>query len=91
VVVANDAGSFNGSNNKFTGYSYSTNGGASFTDGGSLPTSAIGDAGDPTLARNETTGHFSPLGFDLPGRFKCFIRRQRRHLVGAGQRDARRG
>lgn len=66
VIGFNDAGSYNGSNNQFTGWSYSTNGGASFTDGGTLPTDAsIGDAGDPVLARNETTGriYLSTLGF----------------------------
>ncbi len=69
VIVFNDAGSYNGANNQFTGYSYSTDGGATFTDGGTLPVSAVGDAGDPVLARNETTGriYFSTLGFSGAG------------------------
>jgi hypothetical protein len=41
VVAFNDSGSFSGApNNKFTGWSRSTTGGATFTDGGALPTSA---------------------------------------------------
>src|SRR5262249_46273528 len=50
VVGFNDAGSNSGGTNKFTGWSYSTDGGATFTDGGTLPTSAVGDAGDPVMA-----------------------------------------
>ncbi len=42
--------------NKFTGYSRSTNGGASFSDMGTLPTATGGDVGDPVLARSDTTG-----------------------------------
>jgi len=69
VIGFNDAGSYNGSNSQFTGFSYSTNGGATFIDGGTLPTSTTGDAGDPVLARNETTGriYLSTLGFNSPG------------------------
>jgi photosystem II stability/assembly factor-like uncharacterized protein len=74
VIAFNDAGSYTGSNNQFTGWSYSTNGGVSFTDGGTLPVSTIGDAGDPVLARNETTGriYFSTLGFNSPGTIQMF-------------------
>jgi len=65
VVAYNDSGSNAGGTNKFTGFSRSTDGGNTFTDGGSLPTNAGGDAGDPVLARNETTGriYFTTLGF----------------------------
>ncbi len=65
VVGFNDAGSFQAGTNHFTGYARSTDGGATFTDGGSLPNSTNGDAGDPVLARNTTTGriYFSTLGF----------------------------
>ncbi len=68
VVAFNDAGSFNG-NNHFTGWSYSVDGGLTFSDGGTLPASVVGDAGDPVLARNQTTGriYLSTLGFNLPG------------------------
>jgi hypothetical protein len=68
VIGFNDAGSNAGGANKFTGWSRSTDGGATFTDGGSLPTTAGGDAGDPILARNNTTGriYFSTLGFTAP-------------------------
>ncbi|MBE0570826.1 MAG: hypothetical protein IH618_04705, partial [Ignavibacteriaceae bacterium] len=66
LIGFNDSGSNNGAS-KFTGFSYSLNGGVSFTDGGTLPTNAGGDAGDPVFARNETTGriYFSTLGFNV--------------------------
>jgi hypothetical protein len=41
---------------QFTGYSVSTDGGASFTDKGRLPASSTGDAGDPVLARDNVSG-----------------------------------
>ena len=68
LIGFNDSGSNAGGTNKFTGYSRSTDGGATFTDGGTLPTNAGGDAGDPVLARNETTGriYFTTLGFSVP-------------------------
>ena len=67
VVGFNDSGSNAGGTNKFTGFAYSTDGGASFTDGGALTTNPGGDAGDPVLARNQTTGRifFSTLGFNV--------------------------
>src|SRR5262245_57604247 len=65
VVGFNDSGSNSGGTNKFTGFARSTDGGATFTDGGTLPTNPGGDAGDPVLARNNTTGriYFATLGF----------------------------
>jgi hypothetical protein len=65
VVGFNDSGSFTGGSNKFTGFARSTGGGATFVDGGTLPTNPGGDAGDPVMARNNTTGriYFSTLGF----------------------------
>lgn len=67
VLGFNDSGSFGTGGNKFTGFAYSTDGGATFTDGGTLPTNTGGDAGDPVLARNESTGriYFSTLGFSV--------------------------
>src|SRR5499426_3335708 len=67
VVGFNDSGSNSGGTNKFTGFARSTNGGATFTDGGTLPTNPGGDAGDPVLARNNTTGriYFATLGFSV--------------------------
>ena len=63
--VFNDSGSDLNSSNHFTGYARSTDGGATFTDLGTLPTSAAGDAGDPVLARDNVSGriYFSTLGF----------------------------
>jgi hypothetical protein len=55
----NDSGSFvppAAANSKFTGFSSSTNGGEIWTDNGTLPTNATGDAGDPVLARSSGTG-----------------------------------
>src|SRR5215475_8169580 len=67
VVGFNDSGSNSGGTNKFTGFARSTNGGATFTDGGTLPTNPGGDAGDPVLARYNTTGriYFATLGFSV--------------------------
>lgn len=70
VVGFNDSGSFGPpTNNKFTGYSRSTDYGGSFTDLGTLPNSTNGDAGDPVLARHEATGaiYFSTLQFSGSG------------------------
>ena len=69
VVGFNDSGSNSGGTNKFTGWAYSTDGGTTFTDGGTLPTNAVGDAGDPVLARDNATGriYFSTLGFSGAG------------------------
>ncbi len=74
LIGFNDSGSFTGGANKFTGYSYSTDGGTSFIDGGTLPTSSVGDVGDPVIARNETTGriYFSTLGFSGSGTIQVF-------------------
>src|SRR5262249_39188511 len=66
----NDSGSFvSPSGNKFTGFSQSTNGGATWTDKGTLPTNPNGDAGDPVLARSSPTGtiFFSTLQFSGSG------------------------
>jgi hypothetical protein len=72
VVGFNDSGSFI-STTQFTGYSVSTNGGASFTDMGRLPLSPNGDVGDPVLARDTTSGtiYFSTLMFFGSG-MQCF-------------------
>jgi hypothetical protein len=74
VLAYNDSGSNAGGTNKFTGFSYSTDGGVTFTDGGTLPTNPVGDAGDPVLARNNTTGriYFATLGFSSPGNLQVF-------------------
>ena len=40
-----------------TSYAYSTDGGKTFTDAGSLPESDDGDGSDPILAVNRTNGH----------------------------------
>jgi hypothetical protein len=69
VVGFNDSGSNAGGSNKFTGFARSTNGGATFTDGGTLPNHPNGDAGDPVLARNNATGriYFATLQFSGSG------------------------
>ena len=62
IAGFNDSGSFLGANH-FTGWAYSTDGGQTWTDPGILPGSD--DAGDPVLARDDTTGriYFSNLSF----------------------------
>jgi hypothetical protein len=65
VVGFNDSGSFALGTNQFTGFAFSTDGGNTFTDGGALPISAFGDAGDPVMAINTTTNrvYYSTLQF----------------------------
>jgi hypothetical protein len=65
----NDSGSFLGGASKFTGYSISTDGGKTFKDMGVLPTNPNGDVGDPSLARDNTTGriYFATLQFSGSG------------------------
>src|SRR5215471_7169137 len=67
VVGFNDSGSVvpPPPTNHFTGYSLSTDGGLTFTDKGRLPASVNGDAGDPVLARDTSSGtiYFSTLTF----------------------------
>src|SRR5215475_9903013 len=74
VVGFNDSGSNAGGSNKFTGFARSTNGGATFTDGGTLPTNPNWDAGDPVMARNETTGriYYATLEFSGTGGIRVF-------------------
>ncbi|MBM3524394.1 MAG: exo-alpha-sialidase, partial [Alphaproteobacteria bacterium] len=65
LVAYDDSGSFTIVNDKFVGWSRSTNGGLSFTDMGSLPTNSGGDAGDPRFARSASTGtvFLTTIGF----------------------------
>jgi hypothetical protein len=58
VSAYNDSGAFGGSGggNVFTGYSTSSDNGATWTDRAFIPAGAIGHFGDPVLARNNTTG-----------------------------------
>ena len=57
LVAFNDSGSLSVGNQKhFTGYARSTDGGATFTDLGALPDTTFGEFGDPTLARDATSG-----------------------------------
>ncbi len=69
LVGFNDAGSNAGGTNKFTGFARSTDGGLTFTDGGTLPTNSNGDLGDPVLARSDSTGRifFATLQFTNGG------------------------
>ena len=77
VVGFNDSGSYeNGGTltNHFTGWSRSTDSGATWTDGGRLPASAGGDLGDPVLARDNTSGtiYFATLGFSTENVIQVF-------------------
>src|SRR5262245_54882556 len=51
----------------FTGWARSTDGGNTFTDMGGVPEAGGGNAGDPVMARNNTTGriYFATLGFTV--------------------------
>ena len=75
VSAFNDSGSNVAGANKFTGFSTSANSGTSWTDRGTLPTAAgNGDAGDPILARNNTTGTilFGTLNFNVAGQLNIY-------------------
>lgn len=74
VAAYNDSGSFLGGASKFTGYAVSTDGGTTFVDKGALPTVTGGDAGDPGLARDTTTGtiYFLTLEFSPGNSLKVF-------------------
>ena len=65
----NDAGSNSGGAPRFTGTARSSDGGLTWSDLGSLPSGIGGDAGDPVLARNTTTGaiYLATLGFNTGG------------------------
>ena len=70
IVGFNDSGSFTSNTspgNHFSGFSVSMDGGASFTDKGTLPNSTGGDAGDTVLARSASTGtvFMASLEFNL--------------------------
>jgi hypothetical protein len=70
VVGFNDSGLYDGSiNAHFTGYSVSTDGGASFSDQLALPPSTDGDVGDPSLARDAVTGRIYFATLDLASAF----------------------
>jgi len=66
VSAFNDSGSFIDGESHFTGYSYSSDGGQTWIDQGTLPDSAEGDAGDPVLATDSSSGrvYLSTLGFN---------------------------
>jgi subtilisin-like proprotein convertase family protein len=70
----NDSGSFVGGAPKFTGVARSTDSGATFTDNGALPNSAQGDAGDPVLARSNSSGTaiLATLGFNSAAVLQMF-------------------
>src|SRR6266852_6017821 len=65
VVAFNDSAAYSASNPHFTGWAYSADGGATFTDPGALPSSPQGDLGDPVLAMDTTNGfvYLSTLNF----------------------------
>jgi hypothetical protein len=68
VAAFNDSGAFGPGSAHFTGFAYSLNGGVSWIDGGSLPTSTNGDFGDPVLAPRLGTNrvYLSTLSGALP-------------------------
>ncbi|PYJ03507.1 MAG: hypothetical protein DME25_12055 [Verrucomicrobia bacterium] len=56
TVVSSYNDSAQAASGKYTGFSQSTNGGASWIDKGGLPNNSDGDAGDPILAFSRKTG-----------------------------------
>jgi hypothetical protein len=66
LVIASYNDSFTATRNQYTGYSISTDGGQTFTDEVALPANPGGDAGDPQLARDTTTGriYFATLNYN---------------------------
>src|SRR5205814_10587560 len=58
---------------KFTGFSQSTNNGASWRDRGSLPTNADGDAGDPVMAYSTKTGTILLSTLSLNTSYKLLV------------------
>src|SRR5262249_32375820 len=55
-----------GTNLKTTGYARSVDGGTTFTDMQGLPTTPLGDGGDPSLARDNVSGkiYFSTITYN---------------------------
>jgi subtilisin-like proprotein convertase family protein len=74
VAAFNDSGSFSGVNNHFTGFAWSDNNGLSWTDGGTLPNSPVGDAGDPNLAYHaaSNSAYLATLGFSAANAIQVF-------------------
>src|SRR5205085_4176163 len=74
VSSFNDSGSNTASGTKFTGYSTSSNSGGAWTDRGELAGSASGDAGDPVMARNNTTGTIllATLSFNIANQINIY-------------------
>jgi len=70
----NDSGSYGAGSNHFTGWSRSTNTGASWREPGKGPNAAGGEAGDPCFARSSVTGTvlFATLGFVTGSRLQMF-------------------
>ena len=65
VVAFTDSGAYDGLNNHFTGWSYSSDNGKNFTDRGSLPADTIGDGGNPRMGRDQLRNqvYMVTLGF----------------------------
>jgi subtilisin-like proprotein convertase family protein len=74
VIAYNDSGSNVGGASHFTGYAFTGTGGLGWTDAGTLPASALGDAGDPVLAVDKGTGAFylSTLSFNTDDTIQVF-------------------
>lgn len=84
VAAFNDSGSFAGGGAHFTGYAYSSNSGASWTDGGTLPDSPEGDAGDPVLVHRtvDDTVFLATLGFNTGENIQVFKSTDAGHTFG---------
>jgi hypothetical protein len=85
VAAFNDSGSFIGGASHFTGYAFSSDDGKTWTDGGTLPASTAGDAGDPNLAyRSASNSVFlATLGFNTGNTIQVFKSTDNGHTWGA--------
>jgi hypothetical protein len=74
ITVFNDSEENLVAGGHFTGFSRSTNGGGSFTDGDVLPNTTAGDAGDPVLAVNKSNGniYFSTLPLNVSNKIQIY-------------------
>jgi hypothetical protein len=85
VAAFNDSGSFLGGASHFTGYAFSSDNGKTWTDGGTLPASTDGDAGDPNLAYRAASNSvfLATLGFNTGNTIQVFKSTDNGHTWGA--------
>ncbi|MFL5260704.1 MAG: hypothetical protein ACJ8AS_13195 [Hyphomicrobiales bacterium] len=85
IAAFNDSGSFIGGASHFTGFAFSSDNGKTWTDGGALPASSGGDAGDPNLAYRSVSNSvfLATLGFNTGNTIQVFKSTDSGHTWGA--------